>query len=142
MPTFKCEYLDETGKNGCSEITASSTNEAIARLRSQSLFPTSVREIKNPVKLGTGKKTTKKTTTTSVFDAELNTTKEFISGVETQIELTDEQKQTVSVSPKNVDIGIHNTKLTENHVIWLFMLVGFLVGSIVTLIISKMVVLM
>ncbi len=46
MPTFQYEALNEAGKPQKSTITAANTEEAIARIRSQGLFPTSVREQK------------------------------------------------------------------------------------------------
>lgn len=46
MPTFQYEALNEAGKPVKSTITAQNTEEAIARIRSQGFFPTSVREQK------------------------------------------------------------------------------------------------
>jgi type IV pilus assembly protein PilC len=46
MPTFQYEALDEGGKPQKGTITAGSSEEAIARIRSQGYFPTSVREQK------------------------------------------------------------------------------------------------
>ncbi len=46
MPTFQYEALDETGKPQKGSINASNSDEAIARIRSQGYFPTSVREQK------------------------------------------------------------------------------------------------
>src|SRR5690348_11627067 len=46
MPTFQYEALNEAGKPQKSTITAANTEEAIARIRGQGLFPTSVREQK------------------------------------------------------------------------------------------------
>ena len=46
MPTFQYEALNETGKPQRGTITASNSEEAIARIRSQGYFPTSVREQK------------------------------------------------------------------------------------------------
>ncbi|MFW6028030.1 MAG: type II secretion system F family protein [bacterium] len=46
MPTFQYEALDETGKQQKGSINASNSEEAIARIRSQGYFPTSVREQK------------------------------------------------------------------------------------------------
>ena len=46
MPTFQYEALNEAGKPVKNTISASTTEEAIARIRSQGFFPTSVREQK------------------------------------------------------------------------------------------------
>jgi type IV pilus assembly protein PilC len=46
MPTFQYEALNEAGKPQRGTITAQSSDEAIARIRSQGYFPTSVREQK------------------------------------------------------------------------------------------------
>ena len=46
MPTFQYEALDDGGKPQKGTITASTSDEAIARIRSQGYFPTSVREQK------------------------------------------------------------------------------------------------
>ena len=46
MPTFQYEALDETGKPQKGSINAANSEEAIARIRSQGYFPTSVREQK------------------------------------------------------------------------------------------------
>ena len=46
MPTFQYEALNEAGKPQKGEITAANSEEAIARIRSQGFFPTSVREQK------------------------------------------------------------------------------------------------
>ncbi|MCX5658750.1 MAG: type II secretion system F family protein [Planctomycetota bacterium] len=46
MPTFSYEALDEAGKPTKDTIVAANTEEAIARIRSKKLFPTSVREQK------------------------------------------------------------------------------------------------
>ncbi len=46
MPTFQYEALDEGGKPQKGTITAATSDEAIARIRSQGYFPTSVREQK------------------------------------------------------------------------------------------------
>ena len=46
MPTFVYEALNESGKTQKGQVTASSSEEAIARVRSQGFFPTSVREQK------------------------------------------------------------------------------------------------
>lgn len=52
MPTFLYEALDEAGKPVKDSIAAASSEEAIARIRGQGFFPTSVREQK--VKKGGG----------------------------------------------------------------------------------------
>ena len=52
MPTFTYDALDEAGKPQKGTIAAANTEEAIARVRGQRLFPTSVREQK--VKKGAG----------------------------------------------------------------------------------------
>ncbi|MEX0886552.1 MAG: type II secretion system F family protein [Phycisphaeraceae bacterium] len=44
MPSFQYEALDETGKPQKGTINATNSEEAIARIRSQGYFPTSVRE--------------------------------------------------------------------------------------------------
>ena len=46
MPTFLYEALNETGKAQKGQINASSSEDAIARIRSKGFFPTSVREQK------------------------------------------------------------------------------------------------
>ncbi len=46
MPTFQYEALNESGKPQKGEIAAANSDEAIARIRSQGFFPTSVREQK------------------------------------------------------------------------------------------------
>jgi type IV pilus assembly protein PilC len=46
MPTFQYEALNEAGKPVKNTINAQNTEEAIARIRSQGFFPTSVREQK------------------------------------------------------------------------------------------------
>lgn len=46
MPTFTFEALNEAGKPQKGSINATSSEDAIARIRSQGLFPTSVREQK------------------------------------------------------------------------------------------------
>ncbi len=46
MPTFQYEALDDGGKPQKGTITAATSDEAIARIRSQGYFPTSVREQK------------------------------------------------------------------------------------------------
>ena len=46
MPTFQYEALDEAGKPQKGNISAASSEDAIARIRSQGMFPTSVREQK------------------------------------------------------------------------------------------------
>lgn len=46
MPNFQYEALNESGKPQKGSVSAASTEDAIARIRSQGLFPTSVREQK------------------------------------------------------------------------------------------------
>src|SRR5690606_34782663 len=46
MPTFQYEALDESGKPQKGTINASTSDEALARIKSQGFFPTSVREQK------------------------------------------------------------------------------------------------
>ncbi len=46
MPSFQYEALDEAGKPQKGTISATTSDEAIARIRSQGYFPTSVREQK------------------------------------------------------------------------------------------------
>ena len=46
MPNFVYEALDETGKPQKGKISASTSEEAIARIRGQGFFPTSIREQK------------------------------------------------------------------------------------------------
>ncbi|MCC6681920.1 MAG: type II secretion system F family protein [Phycisphaeraceae bacterium] len=46
MPTFQYEALDESGKPQKGTISAASSDEALARIKSQGFFPTSVREQK------------------------------------------------------------------------------------------------
>jgi type IV pilus assembly protein PilC len=46
MPTFQYEALDEAGKPQKGNISAANSEDAIARIRSQGMFPTSVREQK------------------------------------------------------------------------------------------------
>ena len=46
MPTFQYEARDESGQNVRDSVDAANSEEAIARIRSQGLFPTSVREQK------------------------------------------------------------------------------------------------
>ena len=46
MPTYMYEALNEAGKSQKGKIDASSSEEAIARIRSQGFFPTNVREQK------------------------------------------------------------------------------------------------
>jgi len=46
MPTYQYEALNEAGKPQKGEISAANSEEAIARIRSQGFFPTSVREQK------------------------------------------------------------------------------------------------
>ena len=52
MPTFQYEALNEAGKPQKGEVSAANPDEAVARIRSQGMFPTSVREQK--VKKGKG----------------------------------------------------------------------------------------
>ncbi|MFI4859378.1 MAG: type II secretion system F family protein, partial [Phycisphaerales bacterium JB063] len=47
MPTYQFEALNEAGKPQKGTINAASSEEAIARIRSQGYFPTSVREQKS-----------------------------------------------------------------------------------------------
>ncbi|NBC11697.1 MAG: type II secretion system F family protein [Planctomycetes bacterium] len=56
MPTFQYEALNEAGKPQKGEITAANSEEAIARIRSQGFFPTSVREqkVKKTARTGGG----------------------------------------------------------------------------------------
>ncbi len=54
MPTFQYEALDDGGKPQKGTITASTSDEAIARIRSQGYFPTSVREQKVKKSKGRG----------------------------------------------------------------------------------------
>jgi len=56
MPNFTYEALNETGKQQKGTITAANPDEAIARIRSKGLFPTSVREQKTKKKKGGGTK--------------------------------------------------------------------------------------
>ena len=46
MPTFQYEALDESGKPQKGTISAATSDEALARIKSQGFFPTSVREQK------------------------------------------------------------------------------------------------
>jgi len=46
MPTFQYEALNESGKPQTGTVTAANSEDAIARIRGQGLFPTSVREQK------------------------------------------------------------------------------------------------
>ncbi len=46
MPTFQYEALNEAGKPQKGTIAAATNDEAVARIRGQGLFPTSVREMK------------------------------------------------------------------------------------------------
>jgi len=46
MPTYQYEALNETGKPQRGEVTANTSEDAAARIRSQGLFPTSLRERK------------------------------------------------------------------------------------------------
>ncbi len=54
MPTFTFEALNDAGKPQKGTINAATSEEAIARIRSQGYFPTSVREQKVKKKTGTG----------------------------------------------------------------------------------------
>ncbi len=54
MPTYVFEAMNEAGKPKKGTINASSSDDAIARIRSQGLFPTSVREQKTKAKTSTG----------------------------------------------------------------------------------------
>jgi len=54
MATFQYEALNEAGKPQKGTINASSSDEAIARIRSQGLFPTTVREQKTKKTKGGG----------------------------------------------------------------------------------------
>ena len=54
MPTFQYEALDDGGKPQKGTITASTSDEAIQRIRSQGYFPTSVREQKVKKSKGPG----------------------------------------------------------------------------------------
>ena len=54
MPTYQFEALNDAGKPQKGTINASSSDEAIARIRSQGFFPTSVREQKTKKKTTTG----------------------------------------------------------------------------------------
>lgn len=54
MPTFQYEALDDGGKPQKGTITAATSDEAIARIRSQGYFPTSVREQKVKKSKGAG----------------------------------------------------------------------------------------
>ncbi|QDU71655.1 type II secretion system F family protein [Mucisphaera calidilacus] len=56
MPTFQYEALNDAGKPQKGTISASTSEEAISRIRSQGLFPTSVREQKAKAKKGKGGK--------------------------------------------------------------------------------------
>ncbi len=44
MPKFKCEAMDKEGKTVRREVQAKNTDEAVAKLRKQDLFPTSVKK--------------------------------------------------------------------------------------------------
>ena len=52
MPTFQFEALNDAGKPQKGTINAANSDEAIARIRSQGYFPTSVREQKTKKKSG------------------------------------------------------------------------------------------
>jgi len=52
MPTFQFEALNDAGKPQKGTINAANSDEAIARIRSQGFFPTSVREQKTKKKSG------------------------------------------------------------------------------------------
>ncbi|MCG8524342.1 MAG: type II secretion system F family protein, partial [Pseudomonadales bacterium] len=54
MPTYQFEALNDAGKPQKGTINAASSDEAIARIRSQGFFPTSVREQKAKKKSGPG----------------------------------------------------------------------------------------
>ncbi len=54
MPTYQFEALNDAGKPQKGTINAASSDEAIARIRSQGFFPTSVREQKAKKKSGSG----------------------------------------------------------------------------------------
>ena len=53
MPTFQFEALNDSGKPQKGTINAANSDEALARIKSQGFFPTSIREQK--VKKGSGK---------------------------------------------------------------------------------------
>ncbi len=55
MPTYVYEALNEAGKPERSTIVAANSEDAIARIRSKGLFPTSVREQKVKKKTGSAK---------------------------------------------------------------------------------------
>ena len=52
MPTFQFEALNDAGKPQKGSINAANSDEAIARIRSQGFFPTSVREQKTKKRTG------------------------------------------------------------------------------------------
>jgi type IV pilus assembly protein PilC len=54
MPTYQFEALNDAGKPQKGTINAASSDEAIARIRSQGFFPTSVREQKTKKKSSSG----------------------------------------------------------------------------------------
>ncbi len=56
MPTFQYEALNEAGKPQRGNVSATSSDEAIAQIRKQGLFPTSVREQKVKKKSKSGGK--------------------------------------------------------------------------------------
>ncbi|MEE9405074.1 MAG: type II secretion system F family protein [Algisphaera sp.] len=58
MPTYQFEALNDAGKPQKGTITATNNEEALARIKSQGFFPTSIREQK--AKKGSGKGTTAK----------------------------------------------------------------------------------
>ena len=45
MPKFKCEAMDSEGKTVRREVQARNTDQAVAKLREQDLFPTRVKEV-------------------------------------------------------------------------------------------------
>ena len=45
MPKFKCEAMDAEGKTVRREVQARNTDQAVAKLREQNLFPTRVKEV-------------------------------------------------------------------------------------------------
>lgn len=52
MPTFQYEAMDQTGKTVKNTIEASNNDDALARIKTQGLFPTSVRERKTRQRAG------------------------------------------------------------------------------------------
>ncbi|MEQ9453104.1 MAG: type II secretion system F family protein [Phycisphaeraceae bacterium] len=59
MPTFQYEALNDAGKPQKGSIAAGTSEEAISKIRSQGLFPTSVRELKAKAKKGKADKNAK-----------------------------------------------------------------------------------